>query len=543
MIKDTTALFNQLMQIENIEDKRDALRAACGDLYFLSEAVLRNEHSEYIKLDDEYHGDMCKWLEKPKDRKMLLASRGTLKSTVATRNYTIWRIINDPNITILIVSATLDNSKKKLRSIAEVFERNGMFRWLFPELIPKSFNDRWTQTSITVPRKATSPEGTVEVQGYESELTSRHYDLIIDDDVVGKENSSNREQINKVKNYYTQSLQLLRKPFGQRLIIGTLWNYMDLYNHILENLYDEYDFYIRSCWKNDKYVKGSDGHWLWVIDGLEPASVYPALMPVKKILQIKKELEADPLQGISTFKAQYEMRIVDDVNSIFPRQTYITQKPTFKMSEMTDVPLAFSLSCDPAVSEAKEADETSFLLRAVDDKGIWYVWHHFAKRGMKEEDIVDMYIWYLQNFPIDLATVETVSFQKNLKYAIEKRCREENIFFPYFALPAGYNSASKNNSDMKIRGLATHYATGKIKFLLEEDGTLNPEQEKLLDQLWRFPKAAHDDRADTLSMHLHMPIYGTVPFITSTVKQDSLPKDVDRYGKKIKKGKTKGRYI
>lgn len=544
MIQNIDELFKEIMLLDNDEDKRQALRVACQDLFFLSEAILRNEDSETVGLDREYHGEMAEWLSTEADRKMMLASRGTLKSTMGTRNKVVHEIIKNPNITILIVSATLDNAKKKLRSIAEVFEKNELFRWIFPELIPASFGERWTQTAITVPRKSTAAEGTVEVQGYESELTSRHYDLIIDDDVVGKENSTNREQINKVKNYYTQSLQLLKKPHGRRLIIGTLWNYMDLYNHILENLYEEYDFYIRSCWKHERYLKGSDGKWRWVTVSDKIESVYPALMPVEKILQIKKELEADPLQGLSTFKAQYEMRIVDEKNAIFPRKTYVDQKPVFKESDMAEIKLAFSLSCDPAVSEAKEADEAAFVLRAVDDKGIWYVWDVCGKRGMREEDIIDKYIWYLRTYPIDLATIETVSFQKNIQYALEKRCREENVFFPYYKLPAGYNSANKNQSDLKIRGLSALYATGKIKFRVGEDGRLDREQEELLDQLWRFPKAAHDDRADALAMHLHLPIFGSVVYIHKedfdAEKKELQP--VGRYGQKINSNVRPGKY-
>lgn len=543
MLVDPQKTLDEINKLEDPEEKRQALREIClKDLYFLSETVLRNEESEKVALDADYHGDMCRWLNVKNARKLLLASRGTLKSTVATRNYAIYEIINNPNITILIVSATLDNAKKKLRAISEVFERNNTFRWLFPELIPNSFNDKWTQTAITVPRSSTAAESTIEVQGYQSELTSRHYDLIIDDDVVGKENSTTREQIEKVKNYYTQSLQLLKKPGGRRLVIGTLWNYMDLYNHILENLYEEYDFYIRSCWGNERYIKNTSGKWGWIKTQEEEFSVYPALMPVKDIYKIKKELEADPLQGLSTFKAQYEMKIVDDKNSIFPRQIYIDTKPNFRDTDLIDVPLAFSLTCDPAVSESKEADETAFILRAVDDKGIWYVWDAYARRGMREEEIIDKYIWYLRTFPIDLATIETVAFQKNLKYALEKKCMEEKVFFPYHALPSGFNSASKNNSDMKIRGVSPLYATGKIKFHVDEKNNLLPKQEDLLDQLWRFPKGSHDDLADALAMHAHLPIYGSKIFIKSEEQKILINTDVDRYGRRVEQHNV-GNYI
>jgi hypothetical protein len=295
------------------------MRELCKkDLFFLSEYVLRNRESEPAALNPEYHGEMCDWLMNNKrsdgkilKRRMLMASRGTLKSTVANRNYVVWRIINDPNITILINSATLDNSKKKMRAVQEVFVKNEIFKWLFPELIPQSFNTNWTQTEMCVPRTSTDAEFTVEVQSVEGELTSRHYALILDDDVVGKENSSTSEQIKKVINYYTQSLQLLKKPHGERLVIGTLWNWGDLHNHILEKLYKQYDFYIRSIWKNDRFIKADDGKWKWVTTG-EREPLYPELQTMEEVLEMKEEIIADPLQGLSTWMAQYEMKIVDD---------------------------------------------------------------------------------------------------------------------------------------------------------------------------------------------------------------------------------------
>jgi len=479
------------------KEKKQALRILCKrSLFFLSEFVLRNADSEKVPLDDEFHGSMCNWLETLGNRKMLMAPRGHLKSSIANRNYCIWRIINDPSITILIVSATLDNAKKKLRSVQEMFERNNLFRWIFDDVIPDKFTEDWTQTQMLVPRKSADAEMTIEVQGYESELTSRHYKLLLFDDIVGKENSSNREQVQKVINFYTQSLQLLKKPDGELLIIGTLWHYDDLHNHVMENLYSEFDIYARSVWREDRLLRGRDKKYIWVSDGEKKVPLYPELFNLKEIEALKKEIVADPLQGISTWMAQYELKIVDEATAIFPRKYVSNENFYFVIDDLVDKKLAFSLAVDPAVSETKQADETVFTLRAVDDSGIWYPLGIYGERGMKENDIVDKIIWYLQNYPIDLLTVEGISFQRNIQYALENKCRELGIFLPFYKLPSFFNSASKNDSDMKIRGLAPLYVTGKIRFLKNDY-----ETNLLLDQLWRFPKSSHDDRCldgDTL---------------------------------------------
>ncbi len=524
--------------LKNIPEEQmiDALRELCkNDLFFLSEFVLRNRESEPISFIEEFQGEMCRWLEKPGYRKMLMAPRGHQKSTIANRNYTIWRIINDANVTILIVSATLDNAKKKLKTIKDVFEKNIVFKSLFPELIPNSFSENWTQTMLTVPRSSIDPEPTVEVQGYEGELTSRHYKIILFDDVVGKENSSTREQIRKVVNFYTQSLQLLKKPGGEMLVIGTMWSFDDLHNHIIENLYNEFDIYVRSVWAEDRFIKCDDGKYKWFEMASVKTPLYPEMFSLEDIEILKKEIIADPLQGLSTWMAQYELKIVDEKTAIFPRLVINEKNCWFNLEDLKGKKLAFSLSCDPAVSENKEADETAFIVRAIDDSGIWYIIDVYGDVGMREEKIVDKYIELLKSYPIDLATVETISFQRNLQYAIEKKCQEEKVFFPYHKLPSGFLQGSKNNSDLKIRGLAPIYTTGKIKFL---KGCL--ETEKLLDQLWRFPRSSKDDRADALSQHLWLPIVACRTFGNYDEIVDE--KSVDRYGHKINEEKITSLY-
>jgi hypothetical protein len=350
--------------------------------------------------------------------------------------------------------------------------------------------------------------------------------MILFDDVVGKENSATREQIRKVVNFYTQSLQLLKKPGGEMMVIGTMWSFDDLHNHIIENLYNEFDIYVRSVWAEDRFIRGEDNKYHWIELSSEKTPLYPEMFPLEDMEILKREIVADPLQGLSTWMAQYELKIVDEKTAIFPRLVVNEKNCWFNSDDLIGKKLAFSLSCDPAVSESKEADETAFIVRAVDDMGIWYVVEVFGKVGMREEAIVDKYIELLMKYQIDLATVETISFQRNLQYAIEKRCQEEKVFFPYHKLPSGFLQGSKNNSDLKIRGLAPLYTTGKIKFLRGCQ-----ETDKLLDQLWRFPRSSKDDRADCLSQNLWLPIIATRVYGKENQEIESL--GVDRYGHKL----------
>ena len=279
-----------------------------------------------------------------------------------------------------------------------------------------------------------------------------------------------------------------------------------------------------------------DGKYKWVTLG-EKAPLYPAMIDEEGIEELKQEVIADPLRGRSTWMAQYELKIIDDKNAIFKRSQASKEKFWFTEEDLYEKKLAFSLSCDPAISESKQADDTVFVVRAIDEEGYWYFVEIYGRTGMREDEIVDMYIYYLQKYPIDLCTIETLSFQKNIKYALEARCKADKIFFPYYKLPSGYDQASKTTSELKIRGLSAPYSTGKLRFKKDCRYT-----EKLLDQMWRFPKAPHDDYPDAAAQHLHLPIIASKVWKS---KEEIVGEKitVGRYGEKIDTKQTVGKYI
>ena len=108
---------------------------------------------------------------------------------------------------------------------------------------------------------------------------------------------------------------------------------------------------------------------------------------------------------------------------------------------------------------------------------------------------------------------------------------------PYLALPGAHNNASKKNSDLKIRGLSPYYKINKLRFRKGCEHT-----DKLLDQLWRFPKAPHDDYPDSASMHLHLPIIPSDIWKSKKeIKVENI--GVDRYGQEISNKKSDALYV
>src|SRR6185295_17248610 len=103
--------------------------------------------------------------------------------TLCSIYYPIWRAIRDPGIRILIVQNTTTNAEKKLAAIRGQFDKNPLLRLLFVDLLPNA-SSTWTTKALCLQRPMDHPENTFESAGTKTGLTSRHYNLIIEDDTV-----------------------------------------------------------------------------------------------------------------------------------------------------------------------------------------------------------------------------------------------------------------------------------------------------------------------------------------------------------------------
>lgn len=150
-------------------------------LYYLCKVILG-----YDKLVPHVHMPMCKFADEVKARRRLkLMPRTHYKTTIWTISLSIKDILNDRNVTILIVADTGTNASRFMREIQQHFEMNELFRWLYPEVIPPNFTKAtWSQTEMIVPRTKVCREPTVDAIGAMGGIESRHYDIIRPDDLV-----------------------------------------------------------------------------------------------------------------------------------------------------------------------------------------------------------------------------------------------------------------------------------------------------------------------------------------------------------------------
>jgi len=156
---------------------KEIRKRADESLFFFAKAILG-----YDWLDPVVHGPICKALENDEiqDIKVIIP-RGWLKSTLCSISYPMWKVAKNPQTRILLCQNSFNNACKKLEEIRGHFASNPMLRAIYPELFPAQWDRK---DSFCVNRQLPVPEGSFEVAGTRTKVISRHYNEIIEDDLV-----------------------------------------------------------------------------------------------------------------------------------------------------------------------------------------------------------------------------------------------------------------------------------------------------------------------------------------------------------------------
>lgn len=200
--------------------------------------------SKQLKMDwactDEMIWDQIKSIEEYIDTSIDLAIAGTKtfitngmithNSSIGVVAYTIWRLINDPNLRILINSEVYTNSKNWIREISGVFKSKK-----FVDVFGDWEGSPWSDGEIIVKARTKNfKESSVVAGGVGTIKTGQHYDLILNDDLNSEKNSDTSEGRQKVIRFYRMQFSLL-EPGKTMIVIGTRYAVDDVIGHIMEH--------------------------------------------------------------------------------------------------------------------------------------------------------------------------------------------------------------------------------------------------------------------------------------------------------------------
>ena len=132
----------------------EVMRQLClNDLFFLGIYVLGG----ILYANNDWVFDRCREFQADPDGYLYLWPREHYKSTIITLWAVIWKILNDPEITIGIFSFNRPAAKMFLRAVKSQFESNERLKELFPEILwnePQKEAPKWSEDDgIVVKRK------------------------------------------------------------------------------------------------------------------------------------------------------------------------------------------------------------------------------------------------------------------------------------------------------------------------------------------------------------------------------------------------------
>lgn len=411
------------------------------------------------------HNRVCNFLQDGGREKLLVLPRGFLKSTITSQLYALWRAIHNHSIRILIASNTAPNAQKMIAVIRGIFEKNSLFRSLFPDVVPININKiRWSDSCACVRRPKEFQEGTFEAVGIGSNVVSRHYNLIIEDDTIapkkdemtGSEVLPTKMDIEQAIGWHKLARPLLINPSSDELIVcGTRWSYFDLINHV-----------------------GTKEHFhqlnIPAIDNGIPA--YPTRFTIPTLDALHNSL------GHYFYSALYLNAPVQSEYMVFKAEwlsDYFTELPANGFTIIT---------VDPAISKSSGADY-SVIMSCKHCAGDIYV-NQYKRERLSPMEIIDTTLEMHSEDNALTIRVEAEAYQEALVYGFKDAISTRNIDVNI----EGVKTKGRAKEE-RIRGLQPLFERGRIH--------LRANMSELENELLQFPYGQHDDTLDALAWQLH----------------------------------------
>lgn len=408
---------------------------------------------------------------------MDLAPRGHGKSTIGDVDFCITKVLRNPDIRIMIGSKTQTQASAFLKEIRTHFEQNVNLIRIFGDW-KKSRDNVWNDKEFTVNRRTViKKEATVSALGASGAVVSKHFDIIIGDDLVGFENARTEAQRKVLKEWFYSSLYPTLEPDGEIHILGTRYSPMDLYEDLIKS----------------KNYKVNVQQAITIKDGQE-VSLWESKFSLEKLMSIREEA------GLIIFNMQYQNNTELAKGKIFKYRyfkhfeeyevDYALNRVRVKVLDAQGVPfwipVRIYMGADLAISEDETSNNDYFVLTVigVDKNKNVYVLDYLKERLSFNAQLNAILDYGRNKFPmVERIGVETVQYQKSLAQEIRRLS----------LLPVINIQTSKDKVTRAMRRSAL-FENGKVWFRIGMDD--------LEECLLLFPEVDHDDLFDGLDFAL-----------------------------------------
>jgi hypothetical protein len=415
-------------------------------------------------------------LYEPRDPDQILVNTPPdhAKSTTLTINYVTWRICQDPNVRILIISKTQDMAKKFLVAIKARLAENSAYTKLQADFGPPGgFAEgaaRWAADAIYVSgQDSGEKDPTVQAVGIKGHIYGSRCDLAIMDDTVDHTNHQDYEkQIDWIQN---QVSSRVADAGGRMLLVGTRMETVDLYSEIrkpsyyvdgespwtylkqpavLEYADDPKDW--KTLWPETNRppvsIKGrkvaeSQG---WPRDGMWPAWPGPALARKRSKMRARNWsmiYQQDQVADDSTFKQEDVQGCVDRAR--YPGRLMAGQSG-HRQHGMEGVTVIAGV--DPAA-----AGYTAIHVWALDRQtGVRWVLEVVNKRGMLPHELREEMFRITERYGVSEWRIEKNAYQASL---VQDRLIRDHMNARGVLISGHTTDAKKWDPDYGVASMAT----------------------------------------------------------------------------------------
>ncbi len=426
--------------------------------------------SHYISCEfAPFHHEIFELTEEDIAFAVLVAFRGSAKSTLVTLSYVIWSIIGiQQKKFILIVCQTQAQAKLHLENIKQELENNDLLK---ADIGPfESPNDEWGSNSIVIPKFGTRIAAVSTEQSIRGVRHGQYRpDLIICDDIEDINSVKTKEGRDKTFTWFNAEIIPVGDKNTKILVVGNLLHEDSLIMRFRKLIEDQ-----KLNGKFLAYPLIDDKN-----DILWPAK-YPTIEDVEKL---KKNFSQE-----SAFYREYLLKIISDEDRLV-KSEWIQYYDDLPSPDSDNFEFA-GIGIDLAISLRESADctamVTAYMFGRGEDLAVYILPNPINKR---------------MDFP---TTVETaISLSKTVVHGEQTKLFVENVGYQQSFidhLSSKYipvEGVSPKGQDKRTRlAIVTHIIKqGKVWF--PRHGA-----ETLINQLTGFGIERHDDLADAFSLLL-----------------------------------------
>ena len=484
------------------------------NLYLFARDVLN-----FNDMTPDLHREYCDYLNKPNPKKLVLMSRGHLKTTIGAIAMPLHMYVNNPNLRFLVISSTQEKANSIMWLIRQLLQKETttpMMKTLYADRIvdakwQKKFP--WSNEKILLPRTKTyEKEATFHAMSVNGSVSGFHFDAVIwDDPIDEKTMESEADMLHAIK-FFKKRNPLFENPVtGVDIVIGTRYGYEDLYQFIINKLH--YDLFYRSCVR-DKVTKEPA---YTLDDTVEP------IWPERFTLDFfREERDQDPW----LFSCNYFLNPMDEQQCVFNEKdlryfelendghaTLILVNDGIRINPGDcDV----IMIVDPALSREQnnKACDSAIVVIAKHNSGRIYTLETYAETVNPYDLIENMYRLYEKWHP-RCCYVEDVAYQGALMYMVHEKkdrrrfCRTEPI------APGG------RSKDDRI--------TGMEPWIRHHQVYVQKTQTKLINQIRNFQKGHKFQKKDILDALSYAPLVWKLPMTIQDFEKVTGQKFPDGY--------------